>query len=109
MNFASSDMRSGVHGGSNVSSASTSLTPGNRPGGVHDPLGDHRAGRTSHGRQAVGDLHLRVVDLDVVHEAQLDDVHPELGILDAVERFDDVFACDHAASVETARYATPTS
>ena len=28
MNLASSDMRSGVHGGSNVSSASTSLTPG---------------------------------------------------------------------------------
>ena len=28
MNFASSDMRSGVHGGSHVSSTSTSSTPG---------------------------------------------------------------------------------
>jgi hypothetical protein len=28
MNFASSDMRSGVHGGSNVSSTSTCSTPG---------------------------------------------------------------------------------
>ena len=42
------------------------------------------------------------VDLDVVHEAQLDDVHPELRVLDLVQRFDDIFACDHATSVVVA-------
>ena len=30
------------------------------------------------------------VDLGVVEEAELDDVHPELRVLDAVQRLDDI-------------------
>ena len=95
MNFASSDMRSGVQGGSNVSSASTSVDPGHAARGVDDAVGDHRAGRASHRGEAVEHLHLLAVDLDVVHEAELDDVHAELGILDIVQRLDDVVTRDH--------------
>ena len=79
MNFASSDIRSGVH----------------------DALGDHRASRAAHRREAVRDLDLRIVDLDVVHQAELDDVHPELGILHPVECLDDVLSRDHGKSLET--------
>ena len=43
MNFASSDIRSGVHGGSHVSSISTSSTPGTVRSDVVDVLLDHRA------------------------------------------------------------------
>ena len=101
MNLASSDIRSGVHGGSNVSSASTSVTPGTLRAASTIPSAIIAPGGAPHRGQAVEDLHLRVVDLDVVHEPELDDVHPELGILDSVQRLDDVFARDHAASVET--------
>ena len=101
MNFASSDMRSGVHGGSNVSSASTSATPGTPraastiPSAIIAPAGHPIEVRL------YSTFTLRPVDLDVVHEPELDDVHPELGILDTMQRLDDVFARYHAASVET--------
>ena len=77
------------------------IDTGNAARRVDNPLGDHRARRTPHRGQAVQDLHARPVDLDVVHEPELDDVHPELGILDPVQRLDDVFARYHPASVET--------
>ena len=109
MNFASSDIRSGVHGGSKVSSASTSDTPGTPRAASTIPSGDHRARRAPHRREAVEHLHLRTVDLDVVHEPEFDDVHPELGILYAVQGFDDILAHDHAESVEARLYATATS
>ena len=91
MNFASSDIRSGVHGGSKVSSTSTSSTPFDGCGRVVDPVLDHLARRAAHRGEAVDHLHLGPVDLDVVEEAELDDVHPELGILDGVQRLDDRF------------------
>ena len=65
-----------------------------------DVLLDHRAGGAAHRREAVDDLHLRVVDLDVVEQAEVDDVHPELGIFDLAQRFDHVLFRElHAASV----------
>jgi hypothetical protein len=64
--------------------------------GIDDPLGDHRPRRAAHRREAVQHPHLGAVDLDVVHEPELDDVHPELGILHAVQCLDDVHARDHA-------------
>ena len=100
MNFASSDIFSGVHGGSHVSSISTSSTPGTSGRDAVDVFLDHRAGRAAHRREAVDDLHLRAVDLDVVQQAEVDDVHPELGILDLAQRFDHVvFRESHAASL----------
>ena len=49
---------------------------------------------------AVDHLDLRALDLDVVEQPELDDVHPELGILDLVQRLDDVvLASCHASSV----------
>src|SRR5215218_601949 len=50
-----------------------------------DVLLDHRAGRAAHRREAVNDLHLRALDLDVVQQAEIDDVHAELGILDLAQ------------------------
>ncbi len=38
------------------------------------------------------------VDLRVVEETELDDVHPELGILDASQRLDDLFLAWHDVS-----------
>ena len=95
MNLASSDIFSGDQGGLQVSSASTSSTPGTCGRELLDLLVDHRADRAAHRRERVGDVHLRALDLDVVHEAELDDVHPELGILDLAERLDDLFLRRH--------------
>jgi hypothetical protein len=55
---------------------------------------DHRACRTAHRRQAVRDLHLRAGDLDVVHEPEVDDVHPELRVLDLMQGLEHVVASD---------------
>ena len=76
---------------------------------IDDSLRDHRARGTSHRGEAVENLHLRRVDLDVVHQPELHDVHPELGILDAVQCLDHVLPGDHAASVEAWPQAAPTS
>ena len=59
MNFASSDISSGVHGGSHVSSTSTSSTPGTAARRVVDALLDHRPGGAAHRRRLWIDLHLR--------------------------------------------------
>src|SRR5581483_899668 len=65
-----------------------------------DVLLDHGPGRAPHRGQAVDHLDVRPVDLDVVEQAELDDVHPELGVLDGAERFEDLFASGHATSLE---------
>src|SRR5262249_42775205 len=57
-----------------------------------DVLLDQRPGGAAHRREAVDRLHLRAFHLDVVEQAQLDDVHPELGVLDGAERLDHVVA-----------------
>ena len=64
-----------------------------------DVLLDHRAGRAAHRGQAVDHLHLRAFDLDVVEQPELDDVHPELRILDLVQRLEDFFLGDHCTRV----------
>ena len=97
--MASSDIFSGDQGGSHVSSTSTSSTSGIARAISVDVLLDHRADWTAHRRQGVDHLHLRALDLDVVEEAQLDDVHPELGILDRTERVEYLFFCRHGASL----------
>ena len=102
MNLASSDMRSGVQGGSKVSSTSTSSTPVDAAHGVRDALLDHRPGGAAHRRQRVDHLHLLAVDLGVVEETELDDVHPELGILDRVQRLHDVCQSNHGPSLAVA-------
>ncbi len=81
MNFASSDMRSGVHGGSNDELELDVLDALHFTRGAVDVACDERAGGAAHRREAVGDLHLRAVHLDVVQEPEVDDVHPELGVL----------------------------
>src|SRR5262245_66594855 len=58
------------------------LDTGNGRGRVVDALLDHRPRGTAHRRQAVHDLDLRAVDLDVVVQPQLDDVHAEVVTLD---------------------------
>ncbi len=101
MNFASSDILSGVHGGSNVSSSSTSWMPSTWRHGAVDVLRDERPRRTAHRGQAVRDLGRRILHLDFVHEAEVDDVHAELGILDRAENLEHLLTRRHAASVET--------
>ena len=39
------------------------------------------------------------VHLDVVEQSELDDVHPELGILDLLQRLEDFFLCGHVSRV----------
>src|SRR5262245_23030203 len=62
------------------------------------------------------DLDLSVLELDVVHETEIDDVHPELRVLDLAKRLDDFFLRGHATSVladadrlepEQAHFLTP--
>ena len=103
MNFASSDMSSGVQGGSNVSSACDVLDARNLAHDAVDLLRDHRPDRARHRGERVGDLHVRPVDHGVVEEPELDDVHPELRILDLPQRIDDFLLCRHARSVRTRR------
>ena len=50
------------------------------------------------------DLDVRALDLGLVEEADLDDVHAELRILDTVQRLDDVVLGDHGASLAVRRY-----
>ena len=50
---------------------------------------------------------LRPVDLGLVEEPELDDVHAELRILDPVQRLDDVVFGDHAASLAWERATRP--
>jgi hypothetical protein len=57
-----------------------------------DVLLDHRPGRAAHRREGVDHLDLRTLDLDVVEEAELDDVHPQPGILDEVEGVYDFYS-----------------
>ena len=45
-------------------------------------------------------LRLRVLHVDLVDEAEVDDVHPELGILDLAENLHHFVARSHAASLE---------
>src|SRR6202030_3866659 len=66
-----------------------------------DVLLNHRPGRTAHRRQRVDHLDLRPGDLDVVEEPKLDNVHPELRVLDEVECFDDLFSRWHSVSLRT--------
>src|SRR5207247_3211996 len=78
----------------------------NRGGRVVDALLDHRPRRTTHRRQAVHDLDLRAVDLDVVEQPQFDDVHAELGILDPAQRLGDVLFGRHADRLQEAYFLT---
>jgi hypothetical protein len=61
-----------------------------------DVLRDERAGRAPHRGQAVDHLRLVALDLDLVNEPEVDDVHPELGILDLAERLEYVVAAGHS-------------
>src|SRR6185503_4249567 len=79
------------------------LDPGERGDGVMDRLLDHRPGGAAHRRQRVHDLDVLALDLRVVIEAELDDVHPELRVLDTVQRLDDVVLRDHGRTVAARR------
>src|SRR5436305_4636174 len=63
-------------------------------GALHVACDERRRG-AAHRREAVEDLHLRPLDLDVVHEAEIDDVHPELGILDLAQHLEHFFLRRH--------------
>ena len=83
--MASSDMRSGVQGGSQVSSISTSSTPSTADATLTmSSLIIGPAGQPID--ETVDHLDPGPVDLDVVEQPEVDDVHPELGILDRAER-----------------------
>src|SRR5262249_37042364 len=71
-----------------------------------DVLLDHRAGRATHRRERVVHLDLRPFDLGVVEEPELDDVHPELRVLDLAERLDHFLLRRHGSRV-AARHAGP--
>ena len=73
---------------------------------VDDVLLDHRPGGATHRREAVDHLDLGPVDLDVVEQPEVDDVHPELGILDRAERLDHFVLRRHLPSL-AARASNP--
>src|SRR5262249_46380068 len=68
--------------------------------GAVDVLGDERPRRAAHRREAVRDLGGRLLHLDFVEEAEVDDIHAELGILDRAEYLEHFLLRSHAASVE---------
>src|SRR6185437_9950112 len=72
------------------------LDLGQRPQDLFDVLLDQRAGGAAHRREAVDRLHAGAAHLGVVEQAELDDVHSELRVLDGAERLDHVVA-RHAA------------
>jgi hypothetical protein len=47
----------------------------------------------------VDDLDVRALHLDVVEQAEVDDVHPQLGVLDLLQRFGDLLFGWHGFSV----------
>src|SRR4029450_10862919 len=61
------------------------LDAGQRVGDLLDLLLDHRANRAPHRGQREKDVHLRAIDFHVVHEPEVDDVHPQFGILDLAQ------------------------
>ena len=65
-----------------------------------------QAHRAAHGREAVRDVHLGALDLGVVEQPELDDVHPELRILDHPERIEYLVTADHVAESAAALGAT---
>src|ERR687887_1849095 len=73
------------------------LDAGHRLDDLFDRLLDQRAGRAAHRGQAVAHVHALAGDRDVVEQAELDDVHSKLGVLDGAERLDYVIACRHQA------------
>src|SRR5438270_8880015 len=75
--------------------------------GAVDVLGDQWARRAAHRREAVEHLRLRPLHLDLVHETEVDDVHPELGVLDLAERFENVVLAGHATSVDMEAKPSP--
>ena len=75
-------MRSGDHGGEKLSSVVTVAHALHAADRVLDVLLDLRAGRAPHRRERVDDGDRVALDLHLVDEAEVDDVHAELGILD---------------------------
>ena len=71
------------------------LDPGKLTSHPVDVLLDQWPDGTPHRREAVRHLHLRPLHLHVVEQPEVDDVHPELGILDLAEGLDDLVARRH--------------
>src|SRR5437667_2554604 len=71
------------------------LDLGHRARDLIDVLLNHRPDRAAHRGQRMDHLDLGALDLDVVEQAELDDVHPELGVLDGAQGVDDLFLRSH--------------
>ena len=78
--MASSDIISGDQGGSKTIFGCTPATPVELADELAHLLGDLGADRAGGGGQGEGDVDLVVLDLDVVDEAQGDEVEPQLGV-----------------------------
>src|SRR5690242_6074076 len=72
-----------------------------------DVLLDHLPGGAAHRGKRVRDLDVRAFELRVVEQAQLDDVHPELGVLHLAERLDDLFAAWHRTTLAEPNLFSP--
>src|SRR4029078_8050560 len=79
------------------------LDAGERGDRLVDRLLDHRPRRAAHRREGVHDLDVLALDLRVVVEAELDDVHAELRVLDTMQCLDDVVLRDHGRTVAARR------
>ena len=92
--MASSDIISGDHGGSKTIFGWTAETPGRSPTNsficseTWGPIG--QAGR----RQGEGDVDLLILDVDVVDEAERDEVEAQLGVDYLLEGLEDVVLGD---------------
>ena len=95
-NFASSLIRSGVHGGVKIISTSTVSTPSSSP--TNSSICSVTCGPIGHAGRGQRERHVDVaaVDLDAVDQAELDEVEPELGVDHVGERVLDVFDGGHA-------------
>ena len=67
-------------------------------------LGDLRADRAGGRGERERDVDLAAVDRDVVDQAELDEVEPELRIDDVGERFSDVFLGEHTLRIVRCRF-----
>ena len=90
-NLASSDISSGDHGRRQASSVRPRRRPPCSRTTSLDVLLDLGSGRAAHRGERIGDRDRVGLHLHVVHQPQVDDVHPELGILDRAQRLEHVF------------------
>ena len=105
-NLASSLIRSGVQGGEKVIVGCTSSTPASSD--TNSSICSETCGpdRAAGAGQRVGDPDRAILDLDVVDQAKLDEIEPQLGVDHVAESLGYVFYGGHVSSVYENSFAS---